>query len=90
MGNTIQDHQSAAGEREILMLRLSVEERKILLLVLDQDVEQKLGQQGRQSLAVVGDKGGRNSTTGMHGLGLGFDIELKILPQVENGLDDHK
>ena len=37
-------------------------------------------QQERQSLAAVGDKleGGRNSTKGMHGLGLGSDVELKI------------
>ena len=74
MGDTIQDHQSAAGEREILSVEEN-RERKVLLLVFDQDVEQRLGgQQGRQSLAVVGDKGGRNSTTGMHGLG--SDIEL--------------
>jgi hypothetical protein len=50
----------------------------------EEDVERR--QQGRQSLAAVGDKGERNSTKGMHGLGLGSDIELKNLPEVENGL----
>ena len=43
----------------------------------EEDVERR--QQGRQSLAAVGDKGGQNSK-GMYGLGLGFDIELKKLP----------
>jgi len=43
---------------------------------------------GRQSLAAVGDKGGRNSTKGMHAseLGLGSDIEHNKLPVVETDL----
>jgi hypothetical protein len=47
----------------------------------EEDVERR--QQGRLSLAAVGDKCGRDSTKGMHGLVLGSDIELKNLPEVE-------
>ena len=49
----------------------------------EEDVERR--EQGRQ-LGVGGDKGGRNSK-GMHGLGLGSDIELKKLPEVEMDMD---
>ena len=47
----------------------------------EEDVERR--QQGGQS--GVGNKGGRNSK-GMYGLGLGSDIELKKLPEVEMDL----
>ena len=73
-------------EREILMLRRSVEEdteREVLLLLVFAEGRKMWNEdnKGRQSLAAVGDKGGRNSTTAMHGLGLGFVIELKIFYQ---------
>jgi hypothetical protein len=88
-GNTTQDHEAAAGKkvraRDIdgAMERRGRHREKSTSTTRirrrEEDVERR--RQGRQS--VVGDKGGRNSTKGMHGLGLGSDIELKILPEVE-------
>ena len=90
VGSTIQDHEAAAGKKfrardiDAAMERRGRQREKSTSTTRirrrEEDVERR--QQGRQS-AVVGDKGGRNSTKGMHGLGLGSDIELKKFPKVE-------
>jgi hypothetical protein len=94
--NTTQDHGAAAGKKvrardiNAAMERRGRQREKSTSTTRirrrEEDVERR--QQGRLSLAAVGDEGGRNSTKGMHGLGLGSDIELKKLPEVENGPHD--
>jgi len=89
---TTQDHEAAAGKKlrardiDAAMERRGRQREKSTSTTRirrrEEDVEQRQ-QGGRQSLAAVGDtKGGRNSTKGMHGLGLGSDIELEKLPEV--------
>jgi hypothetical protein len=90
-GNTTQDHEAAAGTKvrardiDAAMERRGRQREKSTSTTRirrrEEDVERR--QQGRLSLAAVGDKCGRDSTKGMHGLGLGSDIELKNLPEVE-------
>ena len=95
-GNTAQGREAAASEKKVrardidaAMERRGRQREKSTSTTRirrrEEDVERR--QQGRQLGGgdKGGDKGGRNSK-GMHGLGLGSEIELRKLPEVEMDL----